>query len=70
MTDVQWPVCSRRSILKASGLALLPLAIPSMSHLTRTERFLLKAEENQAPMTATGGTDPYPIPWPHENGSH
>ncbi len=54
------PICSRRQILKAGALALLPLAIPSA----------LYALADQAPMTANGGTDPYPIPWLDKNGSH
>jgi hypothetical protein len=43
---------SRREVLKASALALLPLAIPSANDpLT-----------DQQPITANGGADPYPIP--------
>ncbi len=51
---------SRRDILKSSALALLPLAIPSANH----------ASNIQQPMTANGGTDPYPIPSLDKNGSH
>ena len=54
------PYLSRRDILKSSALALLPLALPSTSF----------ALGDQAPMTANGGTDPYPIPWLDKNGSH
>ncbi|HUL15071.1 MAG TPA: hypothetical protein VLV88_03685 [Terriglobales bacterium] len=51
---------SRREILKSGALALLPFAIHS-------EYF---APHDQQPMTANGGTDPYPIPWLDKNGSH
>jgi len=52
---------SRRSMLKSSAaLALLPLA-------GRPEISSLRVQE---PMTANGGTDPYPIPWLDKNGSH
>jgi hypothetical protein len=54
------PVCSRREILKASALALFPLAIPSVMY----------ALGDQSPMTANGGADPFPIPWLDKNGSH
>ncbi len=51
---------SHRDMLKSSALALLPLAIPSAKY----------ALHDQQPMTANGGTDPYPIPWLDKNGSH
>lgn len=51
---------SRRDILKSGSAALLPLALP----------FALGASQNQPPMTANGGADPYPIPWLDKNGSH
>jgi hypothetical protein len=54
------PQRTRRDILKSSALALLPLAMPSASF----------ARDAQPPMTANGGTDPYPIPWLDKNGSH
>jgi hypothetical protein len=54
------PNFSRRDILKSSALALLPLAIPSANY----------ALDEQQPMTANGGTDPYPIPSLDKNGSH
>ena len=44
---------SRRDILKSGALAVLPLAIHSAN----------LAPRDQQPMTANGGTDPYPIPW-------
>jgi len=30
----------------------------------------LSFAQNEKPMTANGGTDPYPIPWLDKNGSH
>ena len=51
---------SRRNILKSGALALLPLTIPQPS----------RTSQDQPPMTANGGTDPYPIPWLDKNGSH
>jgi hypothetical protein len=54
------PLCSRRDVLKSSALALLPRAIRCGNY----------ALEDQPPMTANGGTDPYPIPWLDRNGSH
>jgi hypothetical protein len=54
------PNFSRRDILKSSALVLLPLAIPSANY----------ALDEQQPMTANGGTDPYPIPSLDKNGSH
>src|SRR5713226_4026979 len=51
---------SRREILRSSALALLPLAIPSANYALHDEQ----------PMPATGGTDPFPIPWLDKNGSH
>lgn len=52
---------SRRGMLKSSAaLALLPLA-------GRPE---ISSWPDQEPMTANGGTDPYPIPWLDKNGSH
>lgn len=51
---------TRRQILRSSALLLSPLVIPSASY----------APGDQPPMTANGGTDPYPIPWLDKNGSH
>ena len=51
---------SRRDILKSSALAILPLAVRSGN----------SSLLDQQPMTANGGTDPYPIPWLDKNGSH
>lgn len=51
---------NRRDILKASTVALLPLALSATSY----------ASQDQKLMTANGGTDPYPIPWLDKFGSH
>jgi hypothetical protein len=51
---------SRRDMLKSGALALIPLAIHRANF----------APHEQQPMTANGGTDPYPIPWLDKNGSH
>jgi hypothetical protein len=51
---------NRRDVLKSSVLALLPVAIPLARYGLR----------DQQPTTANGGTDPYPIPWLDNNGSH
>ncbi len=53
------PVCSRREILKLGALTLLPLIVPTAY-----------ARGDEAPITANGGADPYPIPWLDKNGSH
>ncbi len=49
----------RRDFLKVSGSASAGLAFP-----------FVKGGAGQAPMTANGGTEPYPIPWLDKNGSH
>ena len=54
------PNFNRRDILKSSALALLPIATPISSY----------ALHEQQPITANGGTDPYPIPWLDKNGNH
>ena len=61
MDRVELPLSrqSRRNILKSSAFALLPFAVP-----------FVRGSRNQQPMTANGGTDPYPIPWLDKNGSH
>jgi len=48
---------SRREILKGGAVAL---ALPSAGF----------AQQNRQPMTANGGTEPYPIPWLDRFGSH
>jgi len=50
---------SRRDVLKSGTLALLPLVVAAKS-----------SWQPQLPMTANGGTDPYPIPWLDKFGSH
>ena len=59
------PACSRREILKAGALALLPLAIPSAVYALGDE-----PAGDKPTKTANGGVDPYPIPWLDKNGSH
>lgn len=51
---------NRRKLLKSGAAALLPLAVSGSS----------SQGVAQQPMTANGGTDPYPIPWLDKNGSH
>ena len=51
---------SRRDILKGGTGAFLSFAIPSGKG----------GRPDQQPMTANGGTDPYPVPWLDKNGSH
>jgi hypothetical protein len=51
---------TRREIIQVGGMAAVPLLIPS----------LLNASAEPEPMTANGGSDPYPIPWLDKNGSH
>src|ERR1700675_3038662 len=55
--DRRYSYFNRREMLKSSALALTPLVIPPV----------LAADE---PMTANGGTGPFPIPWLDKNGSH
>jgi len=52
---------TRRELLKAGAVSLLPLTNPRAA-------YLLNARPPQD--TANGGTDPYPIPWLDKNGSH
>jgi hypothetical protein len=51
---------SRREILQAGALAVVPLAVPFPSHAYR----------GQEPIAANGSSEPYPIPWLDKNGSH
>jgi hypothetical protein len=51
---------SRRAVLRAGALSLLPLSIRSAA----------SAMEELPLATANGGTDPFPIPWLDKNGSH
>ena len=48
---------SRRTVLKS-----LPFLGPAF--------LMQRTAAQQAPMTANGGVDPYPIPWLDKNGSH
>jgi hypothetical protein len=52
-------MCTRREMMKASGLAAIPLLVPIWAN----------SSLEQEPMTANGGSDPYPIPWLDKNGS-
>jgi hypothetical protein len=51
---------SRRTVLKS-----LPFLAPALLAQRSTGQ-----QTPQAPMTANGGVDPYPIPWLDKNGSH
>ncbi len=51
---------TRRQMMRACGFAAIPVLAPSV----------LNALVEQEPMTANGGSDPYPIPWLDKNGSH
>lgn len=64
ITHSSWP-CSRREIIKAGALAIVPLAVPAAIHAQQDQPL-----QGQTTMTANGGTDPYPIPWLDKNGSH
>ena len=55
------PICSRRQFVKIGAFAGAALAVG-----TQLSAFPLP----QTPVTANGGTDPYPIPWLDKNGSH
>src|SRR5437879_9639848 len=54
------PSWNRREMLKLTALTAIPLGLPPAIHVLA----------DQLPMTANGGTDPYPIPWLDKNGSH
>jgi hypothetical protein len=57
------PTCTRRRMLATSaGAAAALLLTPGIAKSQQLEM--------PAPMTANGGTDPYPIPWLDKNGSH
>ena len=49
---------TRRQMMRAGGLAAIPLLAP----------LRVKTSLEQGPMTANGGSDPYPIPWLDKNG--
>ncbi len=51
---------SRREMLQAGTVSLLPLAMSSAMGMPALRK----------PNFANGGTDPFPIPWLDKNGSH
>ena len=55
-----FPGVGRRDVLRGGALALLPFAMPST----------LRVLGADAPETANGGAEPFPIPWLDKNGSH
>ena len=57
------PICTRRSMLSTTARAAAALLLaPTIAESQQPQ--------SQRPMTANGGTDPYPIPWLDKNGSH
>lgn len=52
--------CTRRDVMRASGLAAVPILVPYAMNIFR----------QQEPIAANGDSDPYPIPWLDKNGSH
>src|SRR6202451_1607245 len=54
------PVCSRRDMLKAAALAVVPCVLP----------LAMQGWNGEQQRTANGGIDPFPIPWLDKNGSH
>ena len=59
------PICSCRKILSTGARAAAALLLaPAIAESNTTG-----LPETQ-PMTANGGTEPYPIPWLDKNGSH
>src|SRR5271165_6587160 len=56
---------NRRSFLKTAALGATALTLGSRVALAQAG-----AQSSDAPRTANGGTDPYPIPWLDKNGSH
>jgi hypothetical protein len=64
---------SRREMLKAGALGLVPFAMPlaiPFAHHSLFANDLAKGALEEQPMTANGSTDPYPIPWLDKFGSH
>ena len=51
----------RRSFLKTTALGATALTFGTR---------ISSAQNSESPVTANGGTDPYPIPWLDKNGSH
>ncbi len=59
------PICTRRKMLTTSALAAGALLLSSTVAESQQT-----GVQKPRPMTANGGTDPYPIPWLDKNGSH
>ena len=58
-------ICTRRRMLSTSARAASALLLaPAVAEAQQPE------PRQSMPMTANGGTDPYPIPWLDKNGSH
>jgi hypothetical protein len=58
------PICTRREMMStAAGAAAALLLAPGVGQ-SQSDSPLA------GPMTANGGTEPYPIPWLDKNGSH
>lgn len=59
------PICTRRTMLSTSSRAAAALLLaPAIADAQPSE------SPQSQPMTANGGTEPYPIPWLDKNGSH
>ncbi len=59
------PICTRRQMLRTSAFTAGALLLtPAVAESQQS------AVQKPHPMTANGGTDPYPIPWLDKNGSH
>ena len=55
------PICNRRSFLTA---------ITSAGAVLASAPNTFAQQLHEGPVTANGGTEPYPIPWLDKNGSH
>jgi hypothetical protein len=55
------PHHTRRALLKSGAFTAVALSVGSR---------VSASQLSDAPTTANGGTDPYPIPWLDKNGSH
>ena len=60
------PTSDRRSFLKTAALGATALTFGTRISVAQ----ISGAQSSEAPKTANGGTDPYPIPWLDKNGSH
>ena len=59
------PICTRRKMMATTaGAAAALLIAPAVGGAQQS------VSPSAAPMTANGGTEPYPIPWLDKNGSH